>query len=149
MDQSYLIRKAIDCHHFELITWPAQILRTRMCVFVRLVCNTLKMRPTKNFVFLFFVKMRLWCIISVVFRVFLGIPNSAGGFRADVTPPGAPRIQCSKMVKLPIKCMLDNLKVIVVLRLKINLTSCFNTKSSLIWSFKLSRTVTKLFKQCD
>ena len=45
--------------------------------------------------------------------------------------------------------MLDNLKVIVVLRLEINLTSCFNTKSSLIWSFKLSRTVTKLFKQYD
>ena len=45
--------------------------------------------------------------------------------------------------------MLDNLKMIVVLRLKINLTSCFNTKSSLIWSFELSHTVTKLFKQYD
>ena len=32
-------------------------------------------------------------------------------------------------------------------RLKINLIFSFNTKNSLIWSFKLSRTVTKLFKQ--
>ena len=43
--------------------------------------------------------------------------------------------------------MLDSLKVIVVLRLKINLTFCFNTKSSLIGSFKLTCTVTELFKQ--
>ena len=81
---------------------------------------------------------------------FLGIPYSAGVFGEAVMSPKALRIQCSsKLVKIPMKCMLDNLKVIVVLRLEINLTSCFNTKSSLIWSFKLSRTVTKLFKQYD
>ena len=36
-----------------------------------------------------------------------------------------------EMVKTQMKCTLDSLKVIVVLRLKINLTFCFNTKSSL------------------
>ena len=82
---------------------------------------------------------------SDVSRVLLRIPNSAGGFGAAVTPPEAPRIQCSKMVKIPVKCMSDNLKVIVVLALN----TCFITRSSLIWSFKLSRTVTKLFKQYD
>ena len=45
------------------------------------------------------------------------------------------------------KCTLDSLKVTVVLRLEINLTSCFNTKSSLIGSFKLTCTVTELSKQ--
>ena len=42
------------------------------------------------------------------------------------------------------KCTLDNLKLIVALGRKINLTSFFDTKSSLIWIVKLSRTVTKL-----
>ena len=83
-------------------------------------------------------------------RVFLGGDTKfSRGFGAAVTNLEAPMIQCSKMVKIQMKCMLDNLKVIVVLRLKINLTSGFNTKSSLIWSFKLSHTVTKLFKQYD
>ena len=40
-----------------------------------------------------------------------------------VTPAEALWIYCSKMVKIPMKCTLDNLKVIVVLRLKTNLTS--------------------------
>ena len=44
---------------------------------------------------------------------------------------------------------LDDVKVIVLLTFKVNLTSCVNKKSSLIWSFKLSRTVTKLFKLYD
>ena len=47
------------------------------------------------------------------------------------------------------KCTVDNLKVTVLLRLKIDLTFYLNTKSSLIWNLKLSRTMTKLFKQCD
>ena len=56
---------------------------------------------------------------------FLGIPNSAGVFGEAVMSPEALRIQCSsKLVKIPMKCMLDNLKVIVVLRLVINWTSC-------------------------
>ena len=42
------------------------------------------------------------------------------------------------------KCTLDNLKLIVALGRKINLTSFFDKKSSLIWIVKLSRTVTKL-----
>ena len=77
----------------------------------------------------------------------MGIPNSAGGFKTVVKPPEALRIQCSKMVKILVKCLLDNLKVIAVLRLKTNLTSCFGTKSSLIWSFNFPCTVT--FKQYD
>ena len=60
-------------------------------------------------------------------------------------PCGCCSIDCSK---IRMKCTLDNLKI-TVLRLKINLAFCYNTKSRLIWSFKLSRTVTKLFKQYD
>ena len=76
---------------------------------------------------------------------FLGYQIQQGGFGVAVMPPEAPRISCFKMVNVPMKYMLDN--VIALLRLKINLISCFNTKYSLIWSFKLSCTVTKLFKQ--
>ena len=86
---------------------------------------------------------------SDISRIFRGIPNSVGGLGVAVMPPETPRIYCSKMVKICMKCMLDNLKVIVAMRLKINLTSSFNTKSSLIWSFELSCTVLKLFKQYD
>ena len=51
------------------------------------------------------------------------MPNSAGGFGVAMMPPEAPRISCSKMVRIPMKCTVDNLKVIAVLRLKFNLTS--------------------------
>ena len=80
---------------------------------------------------------------------FGGMLNSIRVLQVAVMPPKAPRIYCSKLVKIQMKYKLDDLKVIVLLRLKINLTSRVNTKSSLIWSFKMSRTVTKLFKQCD
>ena len=75
---------------------------------------------------------------------FFGNNKFSREFGGSCDCPGS---SCSKMVKIWMKCTLDNLKVIVALRLKISITSCLNTKSSLIWNFKLSHTVTKLFKQ--
>ena len=69
---------------------------------------------------------------------FFGNNKFSREFGGSCDCPGS---SCSKMVKIWMKCTLDNLKVIVALRLKISITSCLNTKSSLIWNFKLSHTV--------
>ena len=77
---------------------------------------------------------------------FFGILNWPGDLGAAVAHPEAPRVWCSKMVKIPIKCTLDSLTFIVVLRLKTNLT--FVLIQNLAWFrvSKLSLAAIKLFK---